>query len=130
MKETPMEELEMGKYCKAYLLKDLRAYPKWSEKKENARKDKKEVDGKEVEVEVPLDDEAILYVQENYTVTHDIFKNKYIIFDDVTDEWKDFAHNTLNFEIPVYEPITIPTAEGQGEAKAEGSSAEGAGTAG
>ena len=121
-----MEELEMGKYCKAYLLKDLRAYPKWTEKKENARKEKKEVDGKEIEVDTVLDDESIVYIQENYVVTHGIFIDMNIIFEDVTDEWKDFCHNTLHFEIPVYEPINIPTAEGQ----SEGQSAEGTGTAG
>ena len=120
----------MGKYCKAYLLKDLRAYPKWTEKKENARKEKKEVDGKEVEVLTELTDDSIVYLQENYEVTGDIFKNKYILFNEVTDEWKDFAHNTLNFEIPVYEPINIPRAEGQAEGQGEGQSAEGAGTAG
>jgi hypothetical protein len=118
--------MEMGKYCKAYLAKDLRAYPKWSEKKENARKEKKEVDGKEVEVDTELNDDSILYIQENYVVTHGIFKDMNIIFDDVTDEWKDYAHNTLNFEIPVYEPINIPKAEGQGDAP----SAEDTGTAG
>lgn len=129
-----MQEMEMGKYCKAYLLKDLRAYPKWTEKGENARKEKKEVDGKEIEVDTVLDDDSILYIQENYIVTHGIFKNLNIIFEDVTDEWKDYAHNTLNFEIPVYEPINIPKAEGQTEGqtegKTEGQSAEGAGTAG
>jgi hypothetical protein len=119
--------MEMGKYCKAYLAKDLRAYPKWSEKKENVRKDKKEVDGKEVEVDTELTDDSILYIQENYVVTNDIFKDMYIIFDDVTDEWKDFCHNTLNFEIPVYEPIEIPKAEGQAEAAP---AAEGGGAAG
>jgi hypothetical protein len=125
-----MQEMIMGKYCKAYLLKDLRAYPKWTEKGENARKEKKEVDGKDVEIDTVLDDDSIVYIQETYIVTHGIFLNLNIIFDDVTDEWKDYAHNTLNFEIPVYEPINIPKAEGQTEGQGEGQSAEGAGTAG
>ncbi|HVT18926.1 MAG TPA: hypothetical protein VHQ90_22415 [Thermoanaerobaculia bacterium] len=103
--------MEMGKYCKAYLAKDLRQYPGWSENKANVRKEKKEVDGKEIEVDRELDDESILYIQENYVVTDDIFKDEHIIFDNVTDEWKQFCHETLHFEIPVYEPIEIPRAE-------------------
>jgi hypothetical protein len=37
----------------------------------------------------------------------------------VTDEWKDYCHGQLAFEIPVYEPINIPKAEGS-ETPAEG----------
>jgi hypothetical protein len=104
-------KMEMGKYCKAYLAKQFREFPGWSENKANVRKDKKEVDGKEIEVERELDDESILYLQENYVVTDGIFKDENIIFENVTDEWKQFCHGTLAFEIPVYEPITIPHAE-------------------
>lgn len=104
--------MEMGKYCKAYLAKQFREYPNWSEKKENVRKEKKEVDGKEVEVERELNDDSILYLQENYVVTDGIFKDENIIFDNVTDEWKEFCHGPLEFEIPVYEPINIPVASG------------------
>jgi hypothetical protein len=102
---------EMGKYCKAYLAKQFREYSGWSEKKENVRKEKKEVEGKEVEVDRVLDDDSILYLQENYIVTDGIFKDQNIIFDNVTDEWKEYCHGPLAFEIPNYEPINIPTAE-------------------
>lgn len=115
---------EMGKYCKAYLAKQLREYPGWSEKKENVRKEKKEVDGKEVEVDRELNDDSILYLQENYVVTDGIFKDQNVIFDNVTDEWKDYCHNTLAFEIPNYEPINIPTAE-TAAATSEGGSSNG-----
>src|SRR5215213_2558881 len=109
---------EMGKYCKAYLAKQFREYPGWSENAANVRKEKKEVEGKEVEVDRELNDDSILYLQENYVVTDGIFKDENIIFDNVTDEWKEFCHGTLAFEIPVYEPINIPvasTAEGTAE---------------
>ena len=70
------------------------------------------MDGKEVEVQRELDDESILYLQENYIVTDGIFKDENIIFDNVTDEWKDVTATTpLAFEIPDYEPIKIPPAE-------------------
>jgi hypothetical protein len=115
---------EMGKYCKAYLAKQFREFPGWSEKKENVRKEKKEVDGKEVEVDRELNDDSILYLQENYVVTDGIFKDQNIIFDNVTDEWKDYCHGTLAFEIPNYEPINIPTAE-TAAATSEGGSSNG-----
>jgi hypothetical protein len=111
---------EMGKYCKAYLAKQFREYPGWTENAANVRKDKKDVDGKEVEVERVLDDDSILYLQENYIVTDGIFKDQNIIFDNATDEWKEYCHSTLAFEIPVYEPINIPQAGDAAPAEGNG----------
>ena len=91
---------EMGKYCKAYLAKQFREYPGWSENAANVRKEKKEVDGKEVEVDRMLDDDSILYLQENYVVTDGIFKDQNIIFDNVTDEWKQFCHEDARLRDP------------------------------
>lgn len=100
----------MGKYCKAYLLKNLRQSSQWTERIENVRKEKKQVDGKEVEFDRLLTDDDIVYLQENYVVTDGIFKDESIIFDNVTPEWKDFCTKTLGFEIPVYEPVTVNTS--------------------
>jgi hypothetical protein len=100
----------MGKYCKAYLLKQLRQFSQWTERLENVRKDKQEVDGKEVEVARELTDDDFLYLQENYVVTDGIFLDENIIFDNVTAEWKEFCHQTLGFEIPVYQPVTVNTS--------------------
>jgi hypothetical protein len=93
----------MGKYCKAYSLNKLRQFSQWTENSENTRKEKQEVDGKEVEVKRVLTDDDFLYLQENYTVTDGIFPDENIIFYNVTTEWKEFCHNTLAFEIPAYE---------------------------
>ncbi len=93
----------MGKYCKAYPITRLREYPGWSEKSENVRKEKRIVDGKEVEVDRRLTDQDHLYLQENYVVTDGIFMDEHIIFDEVTSEWMDFCQNTLAFEVPDYE---------------------------
>ncbi len=108
---------EMGKYCKAYLAKDFRKYPKWTENLENLRKETEFKDGEEVEIpRDTLDDEDILYLQETYVVTDGIMLDEYVMFDDVTDEWKEFCHKDLEFEIPVYEPIEIKPAEEADEA--------------
>ena len=36
-------------------------------------------------------------MQRNFTVTDGIFIDENIIFDDVTDAWKDFCQNVLEF---------------------------------
>lgn len=95
---------EMGKYCKAYLLKDLRMFSEWVEKPENARQEKQEVDGQEIKVTRELTDDAIVYVQENHMVTDGIFKDENIIFDHVTPAWIEYCQHTLKFEIPEYKP--------------------------
>ena len=92
----------MGKYCKAYQLKRLREFDRWSERSENARKEKKEIDGKKVEVTRELTDDAIVYLQENYIVADGLFKDENIIFDDVTPKWIDYCQRVLKFEIPEY----------------------------
>lgn len=98
---------EMGKYCKAYMVQDLRKFSDWAENLENLRQPESE--GNEVEPRTTLKDDDILYLQENYTVTDGIFKDEHIIFDQVTDQWKDFCTSDLEspFVIPVYEPIEI-----------------------
>jgi hypothetical protein len=91
---------EIGRYCRAYLAKDFRAFPLWRENWENLRKEKKEIEGNEVEVERALTNDYILYLQENYVVTDGIFKNQNIIFDVVTDEWIEFCRTELGFRVP------------------------------
>lgn len=93
----------MGKYCKAYLIQQLRQFNNWTENQENTRKEKQEIDGKKVEHNRVLTDDDFLYLQENYVVTDGIFKDENIIFNTVTPEWKDFCTHTLLFEIPNYE---------------------------
>ena len=102
----------MGKYCKAYSLKKLREFRGWTENAHNARKEKQLVDGKEIEVQRSLTDNAYLYLQENFVVTDGIFLDEHIIFDSVTPEWIDFCKKTLAFEVPVDEPINVKDPEG------------------
>ena len=101
----------MGKNCKAYLIKNLRQFEQWTENSENTRKEKQEIDGKEVEVKRVLTDDDFLYLQENYIVTDGIYKDENIIFDNVTPEWKEFCQKTLEFEIPVYEAVQVQATE-------------------
>ncbi|MBE9216531.1 hypothetical protein IQ247_28380 [Plectonema cf. radiosum LEGE 06105] len=81
----------MGKYCKAYLLKQFRQFNQWKENQE---------------VNQELAEDSVVYLQENYVVTDGIYKDENIIFDNVTDDWKQFCHKVLEFEIPNYEVVS------------------------
>jgi hypothetical protein len=112
--------MEMSNYCAAYEARNFRKFPNWTENAANVRKEKQEVGGKEVEVERQLDDDSILYLHDSYIVTDGIYNDENVIFDNVTDEWKSFCHETLGFEVPVYEPIEIPrAAEAESQPPAE-----------
>jgi hypothetical protein len=110
---------KMGTYCKAYPINRFREYEAWTENLENLRTEKKEVDGKEVEVVRELTDDSFFYLQENHVVTDGIFMEENVIFDDITPQWVEFCREKLNFKVPVYEPIELKAAapaEGDGTA--------------
>lgn len=106
---------KMGRYCKAYPIEKFRAFSGWTENDQNTRKEKQQVDGKEIEVARELTDDDFLYLQENFVVTDGIFMDEYTIFDNVTSEWQDYCKNELKFEVPVYE-TTEPKANGEAAA--------------
>ena len=71
----------MGKFCKAYSLAKMREFSGWSEKAENAQKEKQEENDQEIEATRKLTNDSFLYLQENYVVTDGVFKDENIIFD-------------------------------------------------
>lgn len=92
---------EMGKYCKAYYAEQFGVYGGWE--------DKRLLDaGDRAGRAEPADDDGpatgsgdeVLYLQENYVVTAGIFIDEHVVFDRVTDEWKRFCSEVLEFEIP------------------------------
>jgi hypothetical protein len=91
---------QMGRYCKAYPIAKLRQFQDWKLYTENLRKERKQVDGKEVEVTRELPDDGYLYLQENYIVTDGIFLDQNVVFDNVTDEWVSFCNARLQFQPP------------------------------
>jgi len=81
----------MGSFCKAYALTQLREFKDWVEKPADPK--------------LPVEDasDRYVYLQENLTVTEGIFLDEHIIFDQVTDEWKEFCESKLRFEVPDFE---------------------------
>jgi hypothetical protein len=68
---------KMGSYCKAYPVEMFRAFSGWEENPQNLRKEKKEIDGKEVEERRELSENDHFYLQENLVVTDGIFLPEY-----------------------------------------------------
>lgn len=90
-------------YCKAYLAKNFRSFPSWVEKTTSLRKGKKMENEKEIVVDrTKIEDNDILYLHDSYIVTDGIFNDENIVFNAVTDEWKKFCHEKLEFSIPDY----------------------------
>jgi hypothetical protein len=103
---------KMGKYCKAYPIQRFREAQVWTENTDNLRKVKQQVDGADEWVVRQLTENDFLYLQENFQVTDGIFIDENIVFAEVTPEWIEFCKDTLKFEVPVYEPITVGVSSG------------------
>ena len=85
----------LGTYCKAYPLFQLRQFPGWAEKSENARTIRREVNGETIEEPRQLTDADYVYVHRDFTVTDGIFIDENVIFDQVTPEWIDYCRKVL-----------------------------------
>ena len=99
--------MEVGRYCKAYQVKQFRQYAHWREnadaipRRNSADANKPLMD----ETEPPaLEADDVLYLQENLVVTHGIALNEHVVFDDVTPEWRSFCEQTLDFRPPAELP--------------------------
>ena len=85
----------LGKYCRAYPLSQLRKFPGWVERTDEARRIRKEIDGEFVELVRTLTDDDYVYLQLDYTVTDGIFVNENVIFNEITPEWIEFCQCVL-----------------------------------
>ena len=74
------EETER-KYCTAYRVGDLRRYSEWTEPE-------------------GLADTDVVFLHQDYKVTKSMWAGEDVIFDKVTDQWKDFCSTELRFVIP------------------------------
>ncbi|MDX6269414.1 MAG: hypothetical protein QOD28_637 [Acidobacteriota bacterium] len=83
---------EMAKYSKAYVAEQFRQYPGWSEQTPPATVT--------AEDEETAASETVEYyfLHDDYVVTASVFRDESIAFDAVTDEWKKFCHESLNFD--------------------------------
>jgi hypothetical protein len=92
----------MGNYCKAYLVKDLRAFGDWREDLSALRPEEEGGDDRAAidRVRDSLGDDDVLYLQEDLVVTDGIFKDEHIVFASASEEWRRFCAEQLEFSIP------------------------------
>jgi hypothetical protein len=89
-----------GNYCKAYPVWRFREYKKWREIVDRSPEEQTFiVDGQAKKIK-DLADDSFLYLHDTLNVTHGIFVDENVVFNDITEEWREFCSNTLQFEIP------------------------------
>ncbi len=97
----------MPSYQKAYLLKQLRQFPKWNESKLQAmvKKSESQTQAGTEDSAAPeeINDDTVVFVNEELVVTRSCFDTEDVVFDDVTPEWKSFCKDVLHFEVPDWE---------------------------
>lgn len=76
------EEGSARKYCTAYHLGDLRRYSEWTSDSED------------------LKDDDVVFLHQDYTVTKSMWAGEDVIFNNVTEQWKDFCNTELKFAVP------------------------------
>jgi hypothetical protein len=73
---------KLGSYCKAYPLAELRKYQQWNETTEVAA----------------LPGDTYVFLQEDYTVTRDIYLDDELVFRDSDPAWETFCREELGFD--------------------------------
>ena len=81
---------KMSNYCRAYYLKQLRSFPRWNEG----------LAGVTPAGAAELNDDSIVYLHDNYTVTNGVMVDVGVLFDAVDDAWRRFCESELAFRIP------------------------------
>ena len=103
------------KYCKAYHLGDLRAYPPWTESRLNW-KDKKPdgstSNGKSSDndgsAEEGFADDKVVFIHQDFTVTESMWHNENVLFNRIDAAWKEFCANSLRFKVPDDLDLIVP----------------------
>jgi|SRR5579862_2993268 hypothetical protein len=96
---------KMGRYSKAYPLDRLRGFSGWAQAciSENSAKSRDQ-GGDQTDPNTAVS--VYLYLHEDYTVTADIFIDEQMVFDRITEEWKAFCRDSLQFEVPTDHPAS------------------------
>ena len=89
------------KYCKAYYLRDLRAFPEWNESRINwKQKGNNNNRDDNVDPNAPFTDEKVIFIHQDFTVTESAWHNENVIFNQVNSDWKEFCTTALKFKVP------------------------------
>jgi hypothetical protein len=78
----------MSRYCKAYAVEKLSAYPRWNELAHNDLDKKQSAE------------QEYFFLHDNFVVTKDVFVDEDVVFDAISDEWREFCTSALDFQVP------------------------------
>lgn len=81
------DPLASCQYCKAYALRDLRAFDRWREPAGDG-------------AAASLTDDDVVYVHQDFSVTRSMWHGEDVLFDEATPEWKAFCGSRLALAIP------------------------------
>lgn len=111
--ETDLEKADSFRsepmYCKAYHLKMLREFPYWLEQSsDSSGNDKKAEQAKEA----GLTDDKVVFIHQDFTVTESVWHSEKVIFDQVSESWRDFCTTVLGFRVPTDLDLIVPGSTG------------------
>jgi hypothetical protein len=81
----------MGSYCRAFHARDFAAFDGW-------RPDPAQLRSAGADVRTAVEDDEILYLQEDFAVTDGIFLDENVVFADAGPAWRAFCTDVLGFE--------------------------------
>lgn len=100
------------KYCKAYYLRDLRAFPGWSESRINWKeKEKTDKDKSEDNADGEFTDDKVVFIHQDLTVTESMWHNENVIFNNIDSAWEEFCASSLKFKVPDDLDLIVPNEE-------------------
>lgn len=85
-----------GLYCKAYRVRDFRKFPEWHDDGVTVVGDLDDVSAPAR----PIEDDDVLFLHEDYSVTDGLFSESKTVFADGDEEWRAFCRDTLEFSVP------------------------------
>lgn len=98
-------------YCRACYLKDLRAYPGWKEQRVNWEDGRYDDPDEGRPAKTQFADDDVVFLHHDYTVTELVWRDENVLFNDVTEAWKTFCHETLGFRVPDDFDLIVPDHE-------------------
>jgi hypothetical protein len=85
--EKAMSFRSKRKYSRAYHLKDLQQFPGWPKDAAGSAEEKETAD------------DRIVFMHQDFSVTETIWPDKDLVFDQVTDSWREFCTHVLGFKV-------------------------------
>ena len=85
------EDPEDAALLQGLLLERPAQVPNWSEKRENWKINKYWSDEMKSDFEKQLEDEDVVFIHDNLTVTKSMWRGEHVIYDAVNPDWESFA---------------------------------------